>query len=345
MMRSTLARMNRQAFTLVELLVVIAIIGILVALLLPAVQAAREAARRAQCTNNMRQLGIALLNHHDSKSHFPAGVHIPDIKVGAHGPAAFGWGGLLLPYLEETNLGSLYQSIVVKAGGQDVRFPDYNWETAVGQGGQPRAADLSATPLGTFMCPSDVMQPINLIYNAAKDPFAKSNYVGVAGRYGALDPNPSPPYAFATPADVNNSDSALTVAQRDLYRGTYGILGPNQKTRLKDVTDGSSKTFIVAERDGGDEQGLSPRRAAYWTGAIRTRWTNSTLTNIDNDINGNFLINSPTFRYGVGSLHAGGGANMLLADGHVAFVSENVDGNAWALMGQMQDDQIILNYQ
>ena len=168
MMRSTYAGAKRRAFTLVELLVVIAIIGILVALLLPAVQAAREAARRSQCTNNMRQMGIALLNHHDSKKHFPEGVHIPDVNVPAHGPAAFGWGGLILPYLEETNLGSQYQRSIVTSGGKTLKFPDYNWETAVGTGGQPRAADLSATSVSTFICPSDVMGPINQSYDAGK---------------------------------------------------------------------------------------------------------------------------------------------------------------------------------
>lgn len=335
-MRSLIADTRRRAFTLVELLVVIAIIGILVALLLPAIQAAREAARRAQCTNNLRQLGLALLNHHDTKQRFPEGVRVADIKVAPHGPASFGWGGLSLPYLEETALGAQYQAIP--------KYPDYNWETAVGSGGTPRAEDLSKTPLSTFMCPSDAMQPINMTYNAGKDLFGKSNYVGVAGHYGATDPSSSPPYYFVNPADVANPASTFTAAQRDLYQGTFGIFGGNQKTKLKDVTDGSSKTLLVAERDGGGEDGLSPRVASYWTGAIRARWLNSHLTNVRNDVNGDFLINSPTFKYGVGSLHAGGGANCLLGDGHVVFLSDNMDGAAWQLLGSMADGQVIPNF-
>lgn len=339
------SKREQRAFTLVELLVVIAIIGILVALLLPAVQAAREAARRSQCTNNLRQLGVALLNHHDSKKHFPEGVRVPDVKAAPHGPAAFGWGGMLLPYLEETALTSQYQLIKGTVAGVQVGYPDYNWETETENvgGSTIRAHDLSITPLATFMCPSDVMQPVNLIYNDGKDPYGKSNYVGVSGRYGATDPSSSPPYYFVNKKDVSNPNSSFTQAQRELYRGTIGILAVNQKTRVKDVTDGTSKTYIVGERDGGDEAGLSPRRAAYWTGAIRARWPNSHITNVDNDVNGNFLLNSPTFRYGTGSLHAGGGANMLLADGHVVFTSNDVDGTAWGLMGQMADDQVIQN--
>jgi prepilin-type N-terminal cleavage/methylation domain-containing protein len=342
MMRPNTDCAGRRAFTLVELLVVIAIIGILVALLLPAVQAAREAARGAQCSNNLRQLGLALLNHHDVKKSFPAGVNVPDVKVAPHGPAAFGWGGLSLPYLEETTLGSLYQQIVVTAGTKVYRFPDYNWETAVGPGGQPRAGELSATPLAMFMCPTDVMGPINLFYNGGKDPFGKSNYVGIAGLYGANDPAPSPPYYFVNPADVSNPASTFTATQREQYQGTYGIFGGNQTTRMNDITDGSSKTFMVGERDGraaeADQSNIPPgfRFAAYWTGAIRSRWLNSTLSNVRND--GPFRLNG-TSKYGTGSLHSGGGAYFIMGDCSVRFVSENIDGVVWEAMATRAGDE------
>src|SRR5436309_8228610 len=101
---------TRRAFTLVELLVVIAIIGILVALLLPAVQAARESARRMQCQNNLKQIGVAMLNFHDAKKAYPsAGTNGDDFytdpQIGAKaGFERFGWGFQILPYLEETRL-------------------------------------------------------------------------------------------------------------------------------------------------------------------------------------------------------------------------------------------------
>ena len=114
---SRLSLPRRVAFTLVELLVVIAIIGILVALLLPAVQSAREAARRIQCANNLRQLGIALHTHHSAHGAFPTGAQIPDINQPQDAPANHGamlsWHARILPQLEEQ---ALYDQIDWEAG-------------------------------------------------------------------------------------------------------------------------------------------------------------------------------------------------------------------------------------
>jgi prepilin-type N-terminal cleavage/methylation domain-containing protein len=309
----------QSAFTLVELLVVIAIIGILVALLLPAIQAAREAARGAQCSNNLRQLGIGLLNHHDTQGAFPPGVHVTELNgSGTHGPAAFGWGGLILPYLEETSLGAEYKSIP--------NYPDYNWETATGPGGSPQAGTLSKTPLSVFSCPTDVMPTINTWYNAGKDPFSKSNYVGVAGMYGAQDATTANPMKFVNPVDL----PSFPPAEQALYLGTFGIFGGNQRSKMKDITDGSSKTLMVAERDGRVADGIATgRQAAYWTGAIRSRWLNSTLTNARDD--GPFRING-TSKWGAGSLHPAGGTYGTFGDGSVRFLTEDMDGNVWEAM-------------
>ena len=327
-MRSSFASAVRRAFTLVELLVVIAIIGILVALLLPAIQAAREAARASQCSNNLRQLGLALLNHHDAKQSFPPGVHVHEDFLngsGTHGPASFGWGGLIMPYLEETALAGQYQQIVVTSGSTQYKFPDYNWETATSGG--INAADLSKSSLSVFVCPTDVMTPINYVYNGGKDPFAKSNYVGMAGMYGAQDATAANPMKFFNPADM----MSFPPGQQALLEGTFGIFGGNMKSKFKDITDGSSKTLMVGERDGGLQDGLSNRPAAYWPGAIRARWVNSTLANARN--NSVFLINGTgNTNYGTGSLHPGGGAYFAFGDGSVRFISENVDGLVWEAM-------------
>jgi prepilin-type N-terminal cleavage/methylation domain-containing protein len=338
---------RRHGFTLVELLVVIAIIGVLVALLLPAVQAAREAARRSQCSNNLKQLGLAALNFESAQGAFPEGVHPEKWRsdgalrqVGSnHGDASIGWGGLILPYIEQSSLGAQYKSIP--------RYPDYNWETAAGTGGQPKAGDLSKTGLPFFMCPSDVMPTINEIYNNAEDPFAKSNYVGVAGAYGGDDAanvsgdHPSTSgmessfLAYLNPVDIY-LNSGLNDDQRNLYNRTFGVLLAGVETKIAEVSDGTSNTFMIGERHGlaatmspADPTYKSTPRAAYWTGSIRAKWVNSTLTNVRN--HAGFLLNG-TSAYGTSSLHVGGG-HFTRADGSTAFVSDSIDGATFEALG------------
>jgi prepilin-type N-terminal cleavage/methylation domain-containing protein len=305
-----------QGFTLVELLVVIAIIGVLVGLLLPAIQAAREAARRSQCLNNLKQLGIAILLHENTKKAFPEGVHIFQRDPGGgHGPASFGWGGLSLPYLEQTNIGQQYEAIA--------NYPDYNWQTT------GNAGELSKTALPVFMCPSDVMSPINNYYNAGKDPFGKSNYVGLAGAYGAQDGSPGNPMRFVNLQDLEY-DPPFNDAMRRIMGGTLGVFLAGPGTEIRQISDGTSNTLMVGERNGlAEQEPATGPPAAYWTGAIRTRWVNSTLSNIRNE--GAFLING-TNKYGTSSLHQGG-AQFTRADGSALFISEDVDGDLWQAIG------------
>jgi prepilin-type N-terminal cleavage/methylation domain-containing protein len=322
---------RRQGFTLVELLVVIAIIGVLVGLLLPAVQSAREAARRSQCSNNLKQLGLALLLHESSKGEFPKGVHIFERNAGGgHGPASFGWGGLTLPYIEQSALGQQYMAIP--------NFPNYNWQTA--SSGGVSAGELSQTPLSVYMCPSDVMGPINLYYNAGKDPFGKSNYVGVAGAYGGQDAQGTNPMIFINDVDLEN-DPPFNDNHRRIMGNTLGIFGGNMSSRIRQITDGTSNTFMVGERSGlAEAEPTNPAAppAAYWTGAIRARWVNSTLTNVRNDPA--FLING-TSRWGTSSLHTGGGCQFLRADGSVSFVSEDIDGDLFQALGTRAGSEAI----
>lgn len=316
---------------------VIAIIGVLVALLLPAVQAAREAARRSQCMNNLKQLGIALLLHEGAVGAFPEGVHVWERDAsGGHGPSSFGWGGLLLPYLEQSTLGAQYKAIVDSNGN---KFPDYNWETAVGTGGAPEAAVLSKTHLSVFMCPSDVMEPINVYYNGSKDPFGKSNYVGIAGAYGAEDARGSNPLLFINPTDLETSPP-FNDNHRRIMGGTLGIFGGNLSTEMREIPDGTSNTLMVGERSGliaaePDNGSASP--AAYWTGAIRARWLNSTLSNVRN--NAAFLING-TNKYGTSSLHPGG-CHFLKADGSVSYLGEDINGALFEAMGTRAGEEVL----
>ena len=160
----------KRGFTLVELLVVIAIIGVLVALLLPAVQSAREAARRMQCVNNLKQLGVATHNYHDTYLTFPSGF------IRTSNAQGWGWGALTLPFIEQ---GPLHDRLQVTRANLD----------AVIASPPPDLAELVQTSLAAFHCPSDTGFDANRILppgNRGRNGIAgiqpgMSNYKGVAG--------------------------------------------------------------------------------------------------------------------------------------------------------------------
>ncbi|MDQ3331057.1 MAG: DUF1559 domain-containing protein, partial [Planctomycetota bacterium] len=174
---------RRLGFTLIELLVVIAIIAVLIALLLPAVQQAREAARRSQCLNNLKQIGLALHNYHDTHLAFPPGWIGADQVTGAHdveGMNGFGWGTMVLPYVEQNNL---YQQF---------RFPLSIVDDVVGP---PTNKSLLATKIPVFECPSDPHENTwEIEPEGGGAPIATlgvANYVGLFG-FQYVGPLPDP---------------------------------------------------------------------------------------------------------------------------------------------------------
>jgi prepilin-type N-terminal cleavage/methylation domain-containing protein/prepilin-type processing-associated H-X9-DG protein len=301
---------SRLGFTLVELLVVIAIIGILIALLLPAVQAAREAARRSQCSNNLKQLSLAIHNYADAFKTFPSGF-ITDFPAA---PATlershWSWGAMVLPFVEQAPLHDQLQI---------GRVPLWSNLTT--------SAGLAAlqTPLSAFVCPSDpgpalndFGAKINAVYASYEKqvtsngtdriPIAKSNYVGVACSGNSTTP-PNGELTYGPPS---------------------GVLFSNSNVSFRDITDGTSNTAMLGERcfrlnnlniGAGNALGFSSEVTAY---SSRNRsllaalgipyWgINQTMVQIDHQ------------NRGFHSLHPGG-AQFALCDGSVRFVSETID--------------------
>ena len=333
-----MVRRNRRAFTLVELLVVIAIIGILVGLLLPAVQAAREAARRLQCTNNLKQIGLALHNYHDVYKKFPYGSYLDKTFIAntAHPSlnTQWAWSAMILPYIEQSNMFS-----VLNVG------PSTFEQCA----NDPVRLRLLQTPLASFICPSDIEPGLNRNRPfAAKSggglcrgmrltvltEFAKSNYMGCNG----------------------NRDSD----------GVFDS-GANRLIGFRDITDGTTNTIIVGERPSKRYPKQTVNEgpwAGIWAGQ---ELTCTSLTNIwcllgktEYQMNSGKHREAPGSTVAVdipmisfGSMHTGG-ANFVLADGSVRFISESIQWNddptglndfgAYHMLGSIADGRVIGEY-
>ena len=316
-------------FTLVELLVVIAIIGILIGMLLPAVQQVREAARRTTCANSMRQLTLAMLNYESARQHFPPGVISKDLSLGgansvlwSHG---FGWAVEILPQMEQAAL----QEPLLELS--DNYYEPRWW------GGNPFEV-YALEVLGIFICPSCPMNERNPKRGA--DAHAKSNYVGVIG-----------PKSYENLNDVtdlsqisNSLSGPVTSDDQRLSLRYPGILYVNSKVKIGEVRDGSSNTFIIGERDGAemgiDSAGdLQTRGASTWCGTDAVTWLDTHLGPTSADPR--WTLNSSVIgwkeQYVPFSSSHPGGANFSRADGSVAFVRDAIDGSVYEAMGDKAD--------
>ena len=278
-----------RAFTLVELLVVIAIIGILISLLLPAVQAAREAARRMQCTNNFKQIGLALHNYHDARRVLPPGaILLPQVlKNLTSGSGVHGWATqkLILPYLEQT---AIFEQL---GGGKltlEETYGDENIRPFLRQKIQP------------YVCPSDAgySDPNDLISVLPDgNGMGRTNYIAVRG--------------FFSYTGIGTSGSAETPIKNAAIN--TGIFPANVNYTFSSITDGLSNTFAFGERTSAF--GCS---AGWWTGAHAA----GALDNVTGVVRNK--LNEFGQRAGLASLHTNG-ANFLFVDGSVHFVSDTIE--------------------
>jgi len=246
-------------FTLVELLVVIAIIGVLVALLLPAVQAAREAARRIQCANNLKQIGLAVHMFHDSYQQLPAAVLSqgdPGSVAGRGRPGFFAWPSFLLPYLEQQNQSNLVE---MSRKWNDSKNRDANNDPFV-----------NSFKSSTYLCPSRRTETSTMQASSLEGPPAQG-HPGHAVDYASVGAGPTRP---GFPLDTGNGPETARV----WTKYSVGVLVPTTQffsqgklksttgsTSFKSVTDGLSQTAMIGEKhlDGEECFGLGHQNPPY----------------------------------------------------------------------------------
>ncbi|WP_165219231.1 DUF1559 domain-containing protein [Aquisphaera insulae] len=250
------SRARRSAFTLIELLVVIAIIAVLIALLLPAVQSAREAARRAQCTNNLKQIGLALHNYESANGCFPPGGESTNYSLTPFPGTQFvdgGWGTLarLLPFLEG---GSSFNALNFNA--------DYNEATGMNFTG-------ASTVINSYICPSATRSP-----DGGQDGPDPNDPISLAsGRGYGYNDYGATCYTDIDPQGQIGNDGASYAATpyRNKKSRADGLLKQG-KTRISEATDGTSNTIAFGEDAGRDPRFLSPYVEGYGDGlAVNNR--------------------------------------------------------------------------
>jgi len=305
-------RSREAGFTLIELLVVIAIIAILVSLLLPAVQQAREAARRTQCKNNLKQIGLAMHNYHDVYNVFPLGAYSAIDDDMGYDDDGYGWATMLLPYIEQTNL---YNQLPM-TWGDGTGYPG-NW------GVHQRYFDLNGTivpgsgqPLAAFRCPSSTLPEVT-------GPFSVPCKDRPGSPCSGLTTAISPP-DYATGHATSDYKASAGAGNRGMFNKARDARGGAAKgTKIRDVTDGTSNTIAIGEAS-------YIRNTAQWGVWIGPNNADEPVlfkTEAPSFINAGTTINDMAHAVDddcAFSFHTGG-AQFLFADGSVHFVSENID--------------------
>lgn len=350
---------THNGFTLVELLVVIAIIGILVGMLLPAVQQVRAAAQRTTCSNNLRQLGLAMHNHESALGHFPpgftsvatrngnvpAGVYIDPVTWNA--APGWGWAAHLLPFIEGTNIHS------------QIDFRSPIWDA--------RHRQFIQSQVPTFLCPtsSGPLEPFEVV-DESQSPYSpdgdaplvlgRSHYIASHGQESAWGAEAGVDRVGTVFTNIYTSQTKSVAINGDVSVVADGPFYRNSKTEIADVYDGTTQTIFLGEHSSR----LSDKT---WVGVVPSATVHPRFQSPENgpdgaatfvlfhmgpsggelDITGFPIIhpvNFPTYHVGqMYSEHPGGG-NVAMGDGSVHFISEMIDLITWAELSSMNEEEV-----
>ncbi len=314
---------RRLAFTLIELLVVIAIIAILIALLLPAVQQAREAARRTQCKNNLKQYGLALHNYHDTYGSFPIG------GSGWGGNPLVGWQVRILPFTEQNNL---FDQLDFQG------LSTTNWAGGTGDCSRQILSDgqeARAHQVPYAMCPSDTSESI-------RGGWAQSSYCGSLGSNStpSADSSCNTWQSWADPGTSGHGNST----SKSAISGMFSRIG--LVVNMANVQDGTSSTIFVGEilnrctDHGSGWWNYNGGGNAHASTVVPVN-DMTTCPNEPNPTNPSCTAqNNWNYSWGFRSEHAGG-AQFLFVDGSTHFISENIDHESYQRLGGRADGQTV----
>jgi prepilin-type N-terminal cleavage/methylation domain-containing protein/prepilin-type processing-associated H-X9-DG protein len=336
---------RRHGFTLVELLVVIAIIGVLIGLILPAVQKVREAASRIQCASNIKQIGLAAQNYHDTNGRFPPAVMMPYAKAnidpltgGAENPIGPNWAILMLPFFEEDNLFQQANPYSYPGTNDLNNLGSYNLSYRSVRGQR----------LKLFVCPSDSGSdtPFSSLIGAPPEPgWARGNY---ACNGGTADSD----------HHIRGDNAVNNPPYQGLAKGPF--MSIDYGCRLTDISDGTSQTFAFHEVRRGvstaDWRGTwalgMPGASIVVAGRDGNPTPNNRLEEAD-EIEGCYLFWYPGIgtNQGMGCVNGQDnwgmaaqarsrhlhGVNACFADGHVQFVSDSISQRTWVLLQSTND--------
>jgi prepilin-type N-terminal cleavage/methylation domain-containing protein/prepilin-type processing-associated H-X9-DG protein len=338
-MYRSLANRGRRGFTLIELLVVIAFIAILFGLLLPAVQKVREAAARAKCMNNLKQIGLALHNHHDARGTFPPG----GMQTGDNGtPCYTNWAIEILPFIEQQAIYNLYNQTQLNTA-----TVNYN--------------AVALKRVSTYECPSDTLVGLSEAPASGPDtsrPWMHGSYRAVSGvivtpiSWGCWDTFepakwPAPPFVGTTKGVLHGTAAAYNGVPAQTGGTSPGVSVMGGPERMASISDGTSNTLMVGECTFTDVT----RRATFWAYTYAS-YNQSSVSDDSSTLTNNYnkCANLNVHGYGdqmckrsFGSNHTNG-LNFVMGDGSVRFVSYSVSIPILRAAATIQGGEVATNF-